>query len=89
MHYFYSLNRSYIVIKLEHISKSYPSPKGPVTALSDISLTIEAGEIFGVIGHSGAGKSTLIRCLNLLEKPTSGHVILDDIDLTKLSKQQL
>lgn len=77
------------MIKLEHISKSYPSSKGPITALSDISLTINAGEIFGVIGHSGAGKSTLIRCLNLLEKPTSGEVILDNVNLTKLSKKEL
>jgi D-methionine transport system ATP-binding protein len=77
------------VIKLENISKSYPSSKGPVTALNNISLAIEAGEIFGIIGHSGAGKSTLIRCLNLLEKPTSGEVILDNINLTKLSKNEL
>ena len=77
------------VITLDHISKSYPTAKGNITALSDISLTIEAGEIFGVIGHSGAGKSTLIRCLNLLEKPSSGHVILDQVDLTTLSKREL
>lgn len=77
------------VITLDHISKSYPTAKGDIIALSDISLTIEAGEIFGVIGHSGAGKSTLIRCLNLLEKPSSGHVILDQVDLTTLSKREL
>lgn len=77
------------MIILEHISKTYPSPKGPVTALNDISLNIGAGEIFGVIGHSGAGKSTLIRCLNLLEKPTAGEVILDNINLTQLDKQSL
>ncbi len=77
------------MIKLDHISKSYPSPKGPIIALSDISLTIEAGEICGIIGHSGAGKSTLIRCLNLLEKPTSGEVILDNVTLTALNKNAL
>ncbi|MGL4674433.1 MAG: methionine ABC transporter ATP-binding protein [Wohlfahrtiimonas sp.] len=77
------------MIKLENISKSYPSSKGPVTALNNISLTIEAGEIFGIIGHSGAGKSTLIRCLNLLEAPTSGEVILDNVNLTKLTKTEL
>lgn len=77
------------MIKLEQISKSYPSPKGPITALSNISLTIHTGAICGIIGHSGAGKSTLIRCLNLLEKPSSGEVILDNVNLTKLNKTEL
>ncbi|MEH6888132.1 ATP-binding cassette domain-containing protein, partial [Priestia megaterium] len=51
--------------------------------------TINKGEVFGVIGYSGAGKSTLIRCINLLEKPTSGEVIIDGKNLSKLSKQEL
>jgi D-methionine transport system ATP-binding protein len=60
-----------------------------INALSDINLTIEQGRIFGVIGSSGAGKSTLIRCVNLLERPTNGQVLLDGVDLTQLSKKEL
>lgn len=59
------------------------------TALSDLNLSIQKGEIFGVIGHSGAGKSTLIRCINLLERPTSGEVWVNGVELTGLSKKQL
>lgn len=77
------------MIKIEHLKKSYSTKEGPKIALNDISLTIEEGTIFGVIGHSGAGKSTLIRCLNLLERPDSGHVIIDDVDITALSKKGL
>lgn len=77
------------MIKIEYLIKSYNTKEGPKTALKDISLTIEDGSIFGVIGHSGAGKSTLIRCLNLLERPDSGSVIIGDVDLTKLSNHAL
>lgn len=77
------------MITLKQITKSYPSKKGAVTALSNISFNIKAGEIFGIIGHSGAGKSTLIRCLNLLEKPDSGEVILDNVNLMQLSKSEI
>ena len=62
-----------IVIEIKNLSKTYQSAAGEITALRDISLTINDGEIFGIIGLSGAGKSTLVRCINYLEKPTSGH----------------
>lgn len=74
------------VIEIKELSKTYPNG---VTALRDISITINDGEIFGIIGLSGAGKSTLIRCINYLERPTSGHVIIDGQDLGELSKKEL
>ncbi|MDN4626142.1 ATP-binding cassette domain-containing protein [Erwinia sp. BC051422] len=75
------------MIKLEKISKRYPGAAAP--ALSDISLTIEAGTIFGIVGRSGAGKSTLLRCLNRLEQPTSGRVMINGQDIGQLSVKQL
>ncbi len=77
------------MITLEHISKNYITERGSVTALRDISLRVNAGEIYGIIGQSGAGKSTLIRCVNLLEKPDSGKVIVDHAELTMLSPDAL
>jgi len=77
------------MIELRHLEKIYRSPSQEVTALKDVNLTIEDGEIFGIIGLSGAGKSTLVRCINLLEKPTSGQVILDGQDLMTLSPKEL
>lgn len=74
------------MIELKHIHKSYD---GRVTALEDINLSIEDGEIFGIIGQSGAGKSTLVRCINMLEPPTSGEVLINGKDMTKLSKKEL
>ena len=62
------------MIELKHLGKTYETSSGSVTALRDIDLTIQDGEIFGVIGLSGAGKSTLVRCINLLERPTQGEV---------------
>jgi hypothetical protein len=76
------------VIRLENITKTY-SGKAKVNALKGISLTIEDSEIFGIIGKSGAGKSTLVRCINMLEKPTEGNVIIDGKDLTTLTEAQL
>ena len=73
------------MIELKHITKLY----GNFKALDDINLSIKDGEIFGIVGQSGAGKSTLIRCVNMLEPPTSGEVIIDGKDMTKLSKAQL
>ena len=70
------------MIVLKELCKTYSYPSGDVEALKDINLTIQDGEIFGIIGLSGAGKSTLVRCINLLERPTSGSVIIDGADIT-------
>ncbi len=78
-----------IMIALDNISKVYGSGSNAVTALKDVSLNIPQGSIHGVIGLSGAGKSTLIRCVNLLERPTTGHVSVDDQDLTTLNRAAL
>ena len=77
------------MIELRNLSKTYHTGSGDVEALRDINLTIADGEIFGIIGLSGAGKSTLVRCINLLEKPTAGEVLLDGRDLMKLDKKDL
>lgn len=79
----------YNLIKLSNIVKTYDTENGPVHALKDINLNIERGEIFGIIGLSGAGKSTLVRCINMLEVPTSGSVLVDGKELTTMSKSQL
>lgn len=76
------------MITFENITKTYGG-KTHVQALKGISLTIHDGEIFGIIGKSGAGKSTLVRCINMLEKPTTGKVIIDDKELTAMSDSQL
>ncbi|WP_206214678.1 methionine ABC transporter ATP-binding protein [Adlercreutzia sp. ZJ242] len=78
-----------LVIELRHIEKTFRPGKETVTAVKDVSLAIGDGEIFGIIGFSGAGKSTLVRCINLLERPTSGEVIIDGTNLTKLSAKEL
>ena len=65
------------MIELINLGKVYPSKSGDFTALNNINLKIEDGDVFGIIGLSGAGKSTLVRCINLLEKPTSGSVVID------------
>ena len=77
------------MIELKNITKQFQLKNRTVTALSDVSLKVPKGKIFGVIGASGAGKSTLIRCVNLLERPTSGEVIVDGVDLIGLSSAQL
>ena len=77
------------MIKLSHIEKTYSSPAGPVKALKDIDLEIARGEIYGIIGLSGAGKSTLVRCINMLERPTGGSVIVDGKEMTTLSDSEL
>lgn len=87
---FYFIKRSDIkVIELKSLSKSFGSGEETVNAITDIDLTIEDGDIFGIIGLSGAGKSTLIRCINYLEKPTSGRVIFDGVDLGSLKTREL
>ena len=77
------------IIELTHVSKTFHAQNGEVEALKDISLSIEKGDIFGIIGLSGAGKSTLVRCLNLLEKPTDGEVVVNGNSLMSLSNKQL
>ena len=77
------------MIEIKDLSKTFSSASGTVEALRDINLTINDGEIFGIIGLSGAGKSTLVRCINLLERPTSGHVIIDGKDMTVLPRKEL
>ena len=67
------------MIELKHISKIFPTADGEFQALTDVSLTIPTGDIFGIVGMSGAGKSTLVRCINLLERPTSGQVLIDGL----------
>lgn len=77
------------MIVLKNISKVFDSKQTTVEALKDINLTIPKGSIFGIIGYSGAGKSTLIRMINLLEKPTTGKVIVGGIDLTQVKAKEL
>ena len=77
------------MIQLEHISKTFGGDENGVHAVQDVSLHIKQGEIFGIIGFSGAGKSTLVRCINLLERPTSGTVTVDGQELTALSEKEL
>lgn len=76
------------MIALEHIRKVYSGTQN-VEALKDINLNVKKGEIFGIIGQSGAGKSTLVRCINLLERPTSGRVLVDGVDLMALPANEL
>lgn len=77
------------MIQIRNLSKTFKTGNGNITALDNINLTINDGEIFGIIGLSGAGKSTLVRCINLLERPSSGNVILDGKDLTTLRSKEL
>ncbi len=77
------------MLSIRGLNKSYHTQTGKFQALKNINLTINKGEIFGVIGHSGAGKSTLIHCVNLLEKPDEGQILLDNIDITQLNKTDL
>ena len=77
------------MIQLHNVNKNYPSTQGVIAALKNINLHVARGEIFGVIGRSGAGKSSLVRCVNLLERPTSGSIKIDGTELTELTAQQL
>ena len=77
------------IIQIQHLNKTFGAGPTAVHALEDINLAIQPGEIFGIIGLSGAGKSTLVRCMNLLERPTSGSVVVDGQEMTKLSTKQL
>jgi D-methionine transport system ATP-binding protein len=77
------------VITIKDLHKTYITPHARITALQNINLQIAAGDIFGIIGFSGAGKSTLVRCLNRLEEPDAGQIIIDGKDITAMNKQQL
>ena len=77
------------MIELKHISKVFPTGDGELHALEDVNLTINDGDVFGIVGMSGAGKSTLVRCINLLERPTRGEVLIDGEDLMAMSPAQL
>lgn len=77
------------MIQLKGVTKIFKGKKTDVTAVNDVDLTVQAGEIFGIIGYSGAGKSTLIRMINLLESPTSGDIMMGDENLRKLSSGKL
>ena len=76
-------------IEVKHLTKTFEQKGLHVEALKDINLTIEAGDIYGIIGMSGAGKSTLVRCLNYLERPTDGQVLIEGKDLGNLSEKEL
>ncbi|TCD54214.1 ATP-binding cassette domain-containing protein [Alloscardovia theropitheci] len=77
------------MIQLENLHKSYGTGSTEHEVLHDINLTIESGEVFGILGSSGAGKSTLVRCINLLEQPTSGRVLINGFDVTNVQGRQL
>lgn len=77
------------LIEINHLSKKFIQKEGEILALDDISLSIEEADIYGIIGMSGAGKSTLVRCLNFLETPTEGDVIIDGKNLSQLSEKEL
>ena len=77
------------IIEIQSLSKTFGTGEGAVAALEDINLSIQPGDIFGIIGLSGAGKSTLVRCMNLLERPTNGQVLFGGKDITALSPKEL
>mgnify|MGYP002538338112 FL=1 len=77
------------MIELKHITKVFPTADGELTALNDVNITIHDGDVYGIVGMSGAGKSTLVRCINLLERPTSGQVVIDGKDLCVMTAKEL
>ena len=77
------------MIEIKNLCKSFEIADGKVDALKDISLTINDSEIYGIIGMSGAGKSTLVRCINVIERPSSGSIIIDGTDMGSLTEKQL
>ena len=77
------------MIEIQHLSKTFAGADGSVEALRDINLNINDGDIFGIIGMSGAGKSTLVRCINMLERPSSGTVLINGRDIGALSAEEL
>lgn len=77
------------MIVIDHLTKQFPVSSGVVSALEDVTLSIGDGDIYGIIGMSGAGKSTLVRCINMLERPTKGRILIGDKDMTALSQKEL
>ena len=77
------------MIKIQNLSKIYKTKNGVVNGVNNVTLTIKKGEIFGIVGYSGAGKSSLLRCINLLERPTSGTITVDGMNLTKMRSEEL
>ena len=77
------------MIEIRNLSKSFSSADGTVEALKQVSLTVQDGDIYGIIGMSGAGKSTLVRCINMLERPTEGSVLIDGQDIGALPLPEL
>jgi len=77
------------MIEIKNLTKAFPGADGTVEALKNVDLTIADGDIYGIIGMSGAGKSTLVRCINMLERPTEGTVLIDGVDMAALSKPEL
>ena len=77
------------MLEFQNITKIYKSKNKQIVGVDNVSLKVNKGDIFGIVGYSGAGKSSLLRCVNLLERPTSGKVFVDGVDLTKLSSQKL
>lgn len=77
------------MVSIKNLTKTYSSGAGKIEALQGVSLDVETSEIYGIMGTSGAGKSTLVRCINLLERPDSGEVLVDGVDLTRLQEKEL
>ena len=77
------------MIELKSLSKTFQTADETIEALKDVSIRIEDGDIFGIIGMSGAGKSTLVRCINMLERPDEGTVLIDGVDIGKLNNKEL
>jgi len=77
------------MIEIKNLTKAFPVDGGSFEALHDVNLTVEDGDIYGIIGMSGAGKSTLVRCINMLERPTKGSVVIDGVDIGILSDSEL
>ena len=77
------------MIEFKDVTKTFDVKQGAVHAVQDVNLKIEDGHIYGIVGYSGAGKSTLVRMLNGLETPTSGSVVIDDVNITTLSGAKL
>lgn len=78
-----------MLIEIQNLVKEYHTKKKTVLGVDHVSLSIQKGDIFGIVGYSGAGKSSLLRCLNLLEKPTSGKIFIDGVELTSLKNDEL